>query len=164
MGEILFEGTHTRDKAFYKELGTYLVFQRPIVLIMHLVVLLTVVWGFCNGVTNKGVMVVVATFYALFIFVMYNNYVNLSYKRQMEQSNGISVEITVTVTDTHITHIGSLGGNVSIDISTIKRVNKSKNYIIMISKTNQMYIIDKRKFTKGTPEELVAFLKGKGVK
>ena len=49
-------------------------------------------------------------------------------------------------------------------MSVIKFVNMSKNYVIMMSKTRQMYIIDKRKFTKGTPEELIAFLKDKGVK
>lgn len=164
MDEILFEGTHIRDKAFYKELGTYLVFQRPIMLVLHFIVLLTITFGFCNGVTNKVVLVITFLFYALCIFMLYNNYVSLSYKREMEQSNGIPVEITVFITESQITHINALGASVKIEISTIKRVNRSKNYVILISKTRQMYIIDKRKFTKGTPDELVAFLKSKGVK
>ena len=164
MDEILFEGTHTRDKSFFKEIAGYLFLKRPQILILHILLTACLVFTAVSDTFMKIPYIVVYILYAAIMISSYLSMRNLSYKRQLEATGGVDIEVRVQITDTEITHIGFKGANITVNLSAIKSVSMSKNYVIMMSKTKQMYIIDKRKFEKGTPEELIAFLKSKGIK
>ena len=164
MDEILFEGTHTRDKSFFKEIAGYLFLKRPLMLTLHILVAVSLVFAIASDTFIKIPYIVVFVFYVAIMMSSYFSMRNLSYKRQLEATGGVDIEVRVQITDTEITHIGFKNANINVNLSAIKSVSMSKNYVIMMSKTKQMYIIDKRKFEKGTPEELVAFLKSKGIK
>ena len=164
MDEILFEGTHTRDKSFFKEIAGYLFLKRPQILILHILLTACLVFTAASDTFMKIPYIVVYILYAAIMISSYLSMRNLSYQRQLEASEGTDIEVRVQITDTDITHIGFKGAIINVNLSVIKSVSMSKNYVIMMSKTRQMYIIDKRKFEKGTPEELIAFLKDKGVK
>ena len=161
MEEVLFEGTHTRDKAFYSELANYLCFKTPSKIILNCLVTICLVWSI---IVHTWTATCFFAFYFIILAVSYFNYKNVPYKRDLESNNGKEFEVNVSVTDTQIIHKLGDSTTIVIDISILKKVVTSKNYVIMVSKTNQMYIIDKRKFEKGTPDELVSFLKSKGVK
>ena len=161
MEEILFEGAHKRDKAFYSELANYLYFKTPFKIILNCLVIICLVWSI---IVHTWTATCFFAFYFIITLVSYFNFKNVPYKRDMERNNEKEYEVNVSVTDTQIIHRLGEDTPIIIDISVIKKVVTSKNYVIMISKTNQMYIIDKRKFEKGTPNGLVSFLKSKGVK
>ncbi len=161
MDEILFEGTHIRDKAFYSELAKYTHFKTPSKIILNCLVTICLIWSI---IVHTWTATCFFAFYYIILLVSYFNYKNVPYKRDMESTSGKEVMVTVQISDTQIIHKSCFSEPIIVDFSVIKRVKMSKNYVIMVSKTNQMYIIDKRKFIKGTPDELIAFLKSKGIK
>ncbi len=171
MNEILFGGTHTRDKACLKEIARFSLFARKPICILHIIMLcllpLVIVLhslGFYDGNNTIYVMYGFLGFFFLFIGLLYYASTSLQYKRQMEQTGGKDIVITVQVTESTLIHSASTGSVTEVNFSAFKSVEQSKNFVVIFSKTKQMYVIDKRKFTNGTPEELVTFLKSKGVK
>lgn len=170
MDEILFESTQTMDKKLFKEVGKFVIFKRkPIVycnilaLICFPIFILAQIAGYYQSSTAVlGYTLLVL--YAIIVFVSYYSFTVLQHRRKNELSQGKDEVVTVQITKSHAVFSSSIGTKAEIDFSSFKKINETKNYIILISKAKQMYILDKNAFTKGTPDELVAFLKSKGIK
>ena len=58
----------------------------------------------------------------------------------------------------------TIGGADTVEFNKIKNAIQTKNYILLRSKANLIYIFCKDTFTVGTKEEFVSFLRAKGIK
>lgn len=170
MEEILFENTYTMNKELFKEIGRFVIFKRkPIIycnilaLICFPIFILAQIAGYYQ-ISTAILGYTLLILYAIIVFVSYYSFTVLQHKRKKELSQGNDEIVTVQITENQVVFSSSIGTRSELEFSTFKRLDETKNYVILTSKTKQMYMFDKRKFTKGTPDELVAFLKNKGVK
>ncbi len=107
-------------------------------------------------------MLIVAFFLIAFQIFRYFIFVNIAVKRDKEISdNGIECEVVVT--NDFVQNTTSTGSLVKYEIVKIKKAVQTKNLIILFTKTNVMVIFRKDSFEIGTKEELVSFLKTKGI-
>lgn len=94
----------------------------------------------------------------------YHRTVNISLAREKEIFAGGEIIYTVSVCEDKVIQKTTLGSEFAVDLSNIKKVYKTKNYIVLQSAAKQLYILKKDSFTVGDCESFMAFLRGKGYK
>ncbi len=171
MNEILFESSHTMDDAFFKEVGRFVIFKRKPVILCHILMLIClpiILFSHISGFYENKITIfssyILIGLYAFLVFFSYYNFTVLQHKRKNELAEGKDEAVTVQITEGSVIFFSSTGQKSEIEFSSFKRIEQTKNYIIITSKAKQMYTLDKRNFTKGAPTNLVPFLKSKGVK
>ncbi|MBR2024310.1 MAG: YcxB family protein [Clostridia bacterium] len=171
MEEILFESTHTMNNELFKETGKFVIFKRKPTVFLHILILIFIpfflfahISGFYENMMTIYSSYILIGLYAFIVFFSYYNFTVLQHKRKNELAQGNDEVVTVQITENRTIFSSSIGTKSEIEFSSFKRIDETKNYIILTSKTKQMYILDKRKFNKGTPDSLIAFLKSKGIK
>lgn len=171
MDEILFESTHTMNKELFKETGKFVIFKRTPLVVCHILILIFIpfflfahISGFYENTMTIFSSYILIGLYAFLVFFSYYNFTVLTHKRKNELGGGKDEVVTVQVAENYIKFSSSIGTKSEIEFSSFRRMDETKNYIILNSKAKQLYIIDKRNLTKGTKEGLIAFLKSKGIK
>ncbi len=171
MNEILFESSHTMDKELFKETGRFVIFKRKPIVFCNILMLICIpvfliahISGYYESPMTIFFSYALIGLYALILFISYYTFTVLQHKRKNELAQGNDEAVTVQITENHMIFSSSTGLKSELEFSAFKRIEETKNYIILTSKAKQMYIIDKRNFTSGTPKELITFLKSKGVK
>ena len=162
--EALFENTHTRGKAFFKEFYTYYFFKRPIFVILYIIIACSFainLIGFLLADSDSLVGVIVPVLYFLFVPGVSALNIRMATAREEENGNGSEIVYHVKVTDTTVGYSTSLGTQYEMELSKIKKVYTTKNYILLQTPTKQVYPIKKDGFTKGTYTEFCAFLQSK---
>ena len=164
--EPLFENIHTQDKSFYKEIYSYFHFRRPITVATFILCGICFISQLALAIFdleyNLAIMILMALF-PLFKLFAYVNQVNSITKRNKEISTE-AISICSTVYEDHLEISASNGSTLNIEISKIRSVVQTKNYIILRSDARLLYSFSKDGFTKGTKDEFIAFLKSKGIK
>ena len=91
-----------------------------------------------------------------------HKYVKTWYAREVEPraTNGTTT-YTIEVYEDKLVHCSTLGTRQDLELSRIKKVVKTKSYILLQSNANLLYVFDKNGFTKGTLEEFLDFLRKK---
>ena len=164
--EPLFENTHTQDKSFYKEIYGYFYLRRPVAIgfyvfsavgfLIHLPLAI-------SGRDQSIGFMALAIALPLINLILYFRHIRLSARRNNEiSSEPISVSTFVHENSLELT--ASNGSTINIELSKIRSAVQTKNYIVLRSDARLLYSFHKDGFTKGTKEDFLAFLKGKGIK
>jgi len=163
--EVLFESAHVRDKSFWREFLIYSNFRRPIVayIVMAVSFMYSLIKVFAYGeIFWFGL--IFSPLFCLLMIAMTAHQIKIWGKREMENSNGEQRLYTLKITDDKICMEVSNGNKNEIAITSVRRVVQSKHYLLLQTLANQVYPIKKDSFTKGSYEELCAFLRAKGYK
>ena len=163
--EPLFENRHIRNKAMFQEFGRYSMLHNPATIIFSICTVallhLTVSDWFANETLSINYLFYICILWGSFIFVYYRS-VDLSVKRELELNHGQPMEQHFFVNEDGFTAQGPSGGTTEVSFDTIKKVRQTKHLILLCTKTKLFWAFPKQTFTKGTPEEFLAFLKAKG--
>lgn len=158
--EILFENTYTRTEDVAKEIFRYVFFKRKPLIALGALFLMALI---LNAYTGNWTIVTLCIFLALVFVFGYSRNVKLTVRRDEEISQN-PITVNTVVTDGYIQPAFSVGSVYKIYFRDIKQAAQTKNYILLTTKAMQIYAFRKDGFTKGTPEELIAFLRTKGYK
>ena len=165
--EVLFESTHIRDKAFWKEFYTYAFLKRPIFILIYIAVGISLVANLLSFFTDgepRPFGLVSPIVYALFVWWVVARSIKMSIKRENENGGGNPIVYTTEITNDSVRLQTTLGTNYEVSLSNVKRVVQTKHYLMLKTPTAQFYPIKKDGFSKGTYEELCAHLRAKGFK
>lgn len=163
--ETLFENTYTRDREWAKDCYSYICFRRPIVIVMDVLAGLYLAWGVYDLAVNSAINVlgIFPFFWAVMSVLLYRKNCKLTLQREFEV-HGRPVEITTTLTNDGIAISQSTGAQYRVSFNDIKTVVQTKKYIYLWSKTNMFYSLKKDGFSVGNGEDLLHFLRNKGIK
>lgn len=163
--EPKFENRHKIDKPFLKELYFYQIFLSPSALILTAILAAALLLLAFSG--GGSFRIVGPLYLLLFIGLRVYRYFRTvkSYeKRYLEVGEGTEVENTTLVYEEYLHLSTSNGGNNKLPLNRIKNSFSTKNYYFLRSESKLCYAFKKDGFTKGSLEEMIAFLKGKGLK
>lgn len=165
--EILFENSHIREKQLFKETGFYTFFRRPFAMVLNIIAILCVIVNIPLLILKEDrafhiYMIFVGVLIILCGILGYHKYVKTWYAREVEPraTNGTTT-YTIEVYENKLVHFSTLGTRQELELSLIKKVVKTKSYILLQSNANLLYVFDKNGFTKGTLEEFLDFLREK---
>lgn len=158
--EILFENTYTRTEDVAKETYRYVFFKRKPLIALGALFLLALI---LNAYTQNWTIVTLCIFLALVFVFGYSRNVKLTIRRDEEISQN-PITVNTVVTDGYIQPAFSVGSVYKIYFRDIKQAAQTKNYILLTTKAMQILAFRKAGFSKGTPEEFIAFLRTKGYK
>ena len=163
---ILFENSHIRTRELAKEIYWYICFKRPFNVIFNvffgLLFVAIIAISLITEQYNYNSTIILVPLFILFQFYVYFKSVNNMMKRDYEISGDNPLREEMFATDEFIRNTVSTGSVYEIPYSKIKKVVKTKNLILLLSKANLIYIFRKDSFAKGTPAEFLAFLREKG--
>ncbi len=164
--EILFENSYIRNKQLAKEIYMYYYFQRKWLVVCYALLLLAFLANILISIFEKtynwSIFVFVPLFF-LFQFYCYFRQVNTMVNRDSEV-HGKEISVETIVTNEYIQNTASTGAVNKLEYYKIRSAVQTKNLILLRSKANLIYIFRKDTFTKGTKDELIAFLVSKGIK
>ena len=167
--EALFESAHIRDKQFFKEWSFFTMYQRTSMMVIHIISILEILLGIFiisrDGDPSRGIgAIVLFTLIELFFFIRHYRMISLSVKREQESAGEKPIIYTVSITaDDKIIHKSSLGAEVEFELSQIRYVKLTKSYAFLCTQANQLVVLKKDAFVTGTFEELLDFLREKGL-
>ena len=165
--EVLFENTHVRDKAFWKEFYTYAYFKRPIFILVY------IAWGISFAATLFSMFtdrdyspfgLIFPIAYVLLVWWVAARNIKISIKREAENGNGSVIVYTIEITNDTVTMHSTKGSTHELALASVKCVIQTKNHLMFQTQAAQLYPVKKDGFTKGTYENLCAHLRAKGFK
>lgn len=164
--EILFENCYVRNRALAKEIYRYYYFRRKVVVACNALLLLSFLINLLilifEHTCNWGIFIFVPLFLVFQIYCYYRQ-VNLMVKRD-DEVHGKEVSVKTIVTNDYIQSTASTGAVIDLKYDKIKNSVQTKNLILLRTRTNLFYIFRKDTFTKGSKDDFIAFLTGKGIK
>ena len=107
--------------------------------------------------------VILLFIYAMVLYYSYDAQIKTQLARDKEACDGQEFICSLTVTDSEITNTNPVGTQ-SVRLDGLTYAFLTKSYIAVITNAKYMYLFKKDSFTKGSADELVAFLKGRGLK
>ncbi len=165
--DVLFENVHTRGKAFYREFYINAFVRKPSFFIFTgfgvlylLAAILTAVFDVADSFWFGFVFL--PLFWAMTAFFCWINIRTVS-ARERESLDGKEPRFVTQITADMLVCTTPLGGELQMELSKIKRVRQTKHYLLLQTPTRQMFPLAKDGFTKGTCEELCAFLRAKNI-
>lgn len=166
--DTLFENQYVRDEALVKDLNRYLFFRQPIQIVLYvltgLLLAVTVIHIILVGWENAVLPIVFVTVFFSIKCITYHRAVKMQLARDREV-NGAPVEIRECVTEESIQSATTREtAPIVLTYDQIRSVRQTKNLILILTKARLVHVFVKDRFTKGTPEGFLAFLKQKGVR
>lgn len=164
--EPLFVNVYVRNDAVMKEYLGKMLLRRPIDIIFYIFagiyLVESIITWFWLEYFQLHIWLMIAVV-VLLKFVGYRRSLKLTLQRDMELNGGEPVQLCTTVSE------GGLVCRTNVDapevpFSSVKKVVQTKNLIILISKARLAFVLTRDGFTKGTAQELLQFLRGKGIK
>ena len=167
--ETKIEAAYVRDEKFAKEYFSYHSYKRPSGIIITVICILLVVSGIINVFAYKDYLAITAIVLGIYLFVLrvvrVKKSIKISLERDKESNHGNFVSVQNFVTENSIIVKSSTNeSGTEFEMSCIKKAYRSKNYIYLITKAKLAIVFDINKFSKGTPDELVEFVRQKGIK
>ena len=174
MEENLFEYRHDFDEEYAKKVIKYKLFKTPGRVIILIIEVLIVLWLLSMAIhftiLGAGESVVKlwipAVGYLVFLVVYtvfgYKRALSLT-RRQLSELYGdrtVTMEVSVTESDIFWTDNASNSEN-SVAIDSVVKITESGELIILKTRARITITLSRVGFTKGTPEEFVAFMRAK---
>ena len=164
--ETLFENSYVRNKALSKEIYRYYYFQRKWLVVCYVLLSLSFIANILLAIFektyNRGVFIFVPVFF-LFQFYCYFCQVKTMLKRDVEVY-GKEISVETIVTDMFIQNTASTGSVNKLEYDKIRNAVQTKNFVLLRSKANLIYIFRKDTFKKGITDDFIIFLRTKGIK
>lgn len=163
------ECTYVRDEKFAKEYFSYHSYKRPSGIIITVICILAIVSGVINVFASNEYLAIISIVLGIYLLILrairVKNFIKLSLARDKESNHGNFVSVHNLVTENSIiVKSSSNETGAEYDLSCIEKSYRSKNYIYLITKAKLAIVFDTNNFSKGTPEELIEFLRQKGIK
>lgn len=164
--EPLFENRYIRDRSLMKDFYRRSMLMSPAAIILYLACLYCL-WNtieilYLADFFYPGYLLL-AVFVLGLVWFGYRRNVNLTLKRDLELNNGQPIAQHIVVTEQGFTAHG-INGSQEVTFNTIKKVRKTRKLILLITNARLVWVFPKASFTRGTPDEFLAFLKTKGFK
>lgn len=116
-----------------------------------------------EGKCNYSAFFLVPAF-VLFQSYLYDKNVKTQLRRDNELYGGMTIEVQMIVTGEYVKMVKINGTENEVSFSNIKRAVQTRNLILLESEAKLVYVFRKDSFVKGSAEEMISFLKGKGIK
>lgn len=167
--ETKIEAGYVRDEEFAKEYFSYFSYKSPSGIIITVICILAIVSGIINVFAYKKYLAIIAIVLGIYLLVIravrVKKSIKISLERDKESNRGNFVSVQNIVTENSIIVKSSTNeSGTEFEMSCIEKAYRSKNYIYLITKAKLAIIFDINKFSKGTPEELIEFIRQKGIK
>ncbi len=173
--ETIFENKYECTKECIKEVYQYINFRaRPIMTAIDIIIIINLFISILSLIfpkwhlRNNDIEDYIAVGITLMILVIhigtYLEQKSMHYKRMLEMNGGKIQEINILVTDKEVSLLDKSGGANHIEWTNITKSKETKNYYILITKTNLCIQLKKDGFTKGTAKQFEDFLKQKDFK
>lgn len=105
--------------------------------------------------------VLLAATAAMFIVVVLTD-VNRTWKQMCEQANSKAIEVELTFTDEKAVNSShGMEGRIELDYADIKRVVKTKHYIVLVTRARLGHMLRRDSFTVGTEGDFFKFIEEK---
>lgn len=170
--ETIFENEFTCTKDYYREYYRYINLKKPLTIIINIILSISLIIGvvamtfpnlFIQDIeTAMANIASVLIIWCVQIYVIFRNR-NLAYSRDLEINNGKPVKMKLLITENSINIITNSETKANIELTSIERVVRTKNYYILVSKSKLGISLKKNGFIKGTMGEFEKFLKQKGL-
>ena len=165
--EKLFVNCYEKDRAVMKEFYRYFFFLRPLNVVAYVLLGIAFVFALVLLILGIGVQVAVFTlgfvpFWVGLRVVSYVSTVNAAVKRNQELF-GETVNAELYVTEEGIEDMAPTGALTKMDYSVFKQAYRTKNLLLLRTKTKLVMIFRRDSFTVGTEADFVQFLQGKGI-
>lgn len=159
--ENKFEIHYTRTKELLREYCLFAYFARPSMIACDCVLLaLAAVSVVSGGTPLLALLPVIVIGMKL---VLYLTMPNAMAKRDDEAASGGAVTVDASAGEDLLRFRVSNGAEQELPYAKMKKLAQTKHLILVSSEAKLWYIFPKDAFTKGTPEDFLAFLKTKGV-
>ncbi len=167
--ETKIEAGYVRDEKFAKEFFYYYSYKTPSGIIITVICILAIVSGLINAFAYHVSLAIISIVLGIYLFVLrvirVKKNIKIYLERDKESNQGNIVLVQNLVTENSIVVKSSLNkSGTDFEFSCIAKVCRSKNYIYLITKAKLVIAFDVNNFSKGTPEELIAFIRNKGIK
>lgn len=164
--EILFENHHTRDKKLANELYSYYFFKRPSYIVCDILLGVLFVVNIALIIMHKECsywMLILPPILYFSQFFMYQQTSSSFIKQDKAQYGDDPVTIKSEIYDSELKNTASCGTVSTLQLTDIKKAVKTKNLILLYTKTNLIYPLSKNGFSKGSEKEFIDFLKSKNI-
>ena len=167
--ETKIEAGYVRDEAFAKEFYSYHAYQCPAGMIITVVCILAIISGIINVIAMQYYLAVLSMVLGIYIIVLrairVKKNIKISLARDKECNHGNFVSVQNLVMENSIVVKSSLNeSGTEYEMSCMEKAYRSQNYIYLVTKAKMVLIFDIHRFSKGTPEELMALIRQKGIK
>ncbi len=170
--DVIFENQFVCSKDYYKEYYKYSYLKKPIIIILNIILMIcfatNVLLMIFPQLSNTDIYT--AQLYIANVLVIlcaeiyiYIKNVNLTYNRDLERNKGNPIQIKLLVIEDNIKILSDLEKELNIELKSIEKVIKTKNYYILVTKAKLGISFKKDSFVKGTVEEFEKFLKQKKI-
>ena len=169
MDGVLFEGQITFSKANLKESIRAWFFNSKLWLLLFVPIPLIICGIFALIHNGDGAFLAIGIIFAavmpLTLIIRYNLNTKLTYNRFREQNSGQEITHIVRFFDSNITLTNPLTNNtLNYNYSTVKKIIESKNLIMLLTEAKAYIALEKTKFTIGNQNDLILFIRSKGIK
>lgn len=96
-------------------------------------------------------------------FSNYRKIIRLVLQRDAEANQGQPVEFRITIKDDNIHMEDTTGSIRNVPLSQVKWATRTKKMVIICTKGQFLFQLPNDTFTQGTAEELIAYLRAKGI-
>ncbi|MCL2046135.1 MAG: YcxB family protein [Oscillospiraceae bacterium] len=168
--ESIFETHCVHTKEFIAELFIWTHFKGPSSVYTHLLWLIFLSFGLYINIYRDNVkqyqkvmLIMLPFLFLLFVFLRITRFTKSNYNHSLKINQGVPIEVRLIITEEIIFNAEYLNTErkIELPISRIMRIRKSKNLIILGTKTEQIIILTKDGFTKGTLDEFLDFITAK---
>ncbi len=158
--EPLFEANYTRTHKLMRNFYFRASFPLSVILlyvflILYMAFLLLINFSVKNIIFSLFFLLIEA-----FGLVLPGIKARIQIQRDRESNGGELLNICVKVTDEGISQKTAFS-DITLDFSNIKRLIETKKSIYLITGASQLIMMPKDSFTVGTPDDFVAYIKGK---
>ncbi len=175
MEEIHFKNSFVRGIETAKQIYFHWFYKQPLMLTVHIIMALSLILNvynviiaikfgllFTDGITSPLFLVLFNAVFEIAWFFSCRSQINAMVKRDAESFDGEPL-CDITVTDSEMAHCIKDTKN-GIPLSKIKRAFATRDYMVLVSEANLMYILKKDSFTLGDAKSFWEFLKEKQIK
>ena len=167
--ETKIESAYIRNEKFAKEYFSYHAYKQPSGIIITVICIFAIVSGVINVFAYNEYLAIFAIVLGIYLFVLriirVKKSIKISLERDKESNHGNFVSVQNLVTENSVVVKSSLNeSGTEYEMSCIEKAYRSKNYIYLITKAKLAIVFDVNNFSKGTPEELIDFIRQKGIK
>ena len=168
MKERYFELSYSRQIAHIKELYRFNFFQRPLSLVLMIIVCAGFVLNFAFGLLFEVAYNTLISCFLLLIILFrmlsYGLAVRKTIKRQRILCGDQPLNIHMEVYDDYFVQTNNLGKEVTVYYDSIKRAYQTKNLFLLVSRSDRVYCFPKDAFVKGLPQHFIPFIAKHGIK
>ena len=163
-----FEITFVRDEKVASEMFRWYYYRRKKMRFLHIACSVLMAWAIAWMILfqqyEMGIFYVFAlTMLELFLYRCYRVAVRTCLKRDLENNMGQLVTLTTIIHDDIIrTQVTAENGH-DVLLNQMKWAIRTKTMVIIGSKARVLYVLPNDGFVHGTPEELIQYLREKGI-